>query len=230
MDDPAVSDAGEPRWQYAVLWRYGALLLAAVGLLAMGFGAADVSGASISVTLMTLGFICLISGVVLPRIEGKFTAGPSGLSAQMLAVHKLDMYRYIASGPVTGVIRHLADSDAAAGSDMETEPTKYPGDAYVTVGDVWDALDAAGFRVAEAAAGTAFLQGPGGRRISLPNRGFVDWRPASAELLALLKSWGVKSPTASGGYHAPADLPPDKATGTISGVPDNPLESSDRPD
>src|SRR6266571_5650932 len=91
MQNPAVPGVGEPRWEYKILWRYGALLLTAVGLLAMGFGAAGVCGTAISVTLLPLGFICLVAGVVLPRIEGKFTAGPSGLSAEILAVHQLDL-------------------------------------------------------------------------------------------------------------------------------------------
>lgn len=43
-------------------------------------------------TLLPIGLVCLLAGVVLPRIEGVFTAGPQGISAPLLAVHKLDTY------------------------------------------------------------------------------------------------------------------------------------------
>ena len=59
---------GEARWEYRILWRYGALFLVVVGLLAMGFGASDLAGTAISLTLLPVGFVCLVAGVVLPRI------------------------------------------------------------------------------------------------------------------------------------------------------------------
>jgi hypothetical protein len=43
---------GGPRWQYTILWRYGALLLVAVGLTTMGLAIAGVANTAVSVTLL----------------------------------------------------------------------------------------------------------------------------------------------------------------------------------
>lgn len=51
----------EARWEYKIIWRYGALLLLAVGLLAMGFGASGLCTTAISAILVPIGFICLCS-------------------------------------------------------------------------------------------------------------------------------------------------------------------------
>jgi hypothetical protein len=74
----------EARWEYRIIWRYGALLLIAVGHLAMGFGASGLCTTAISAILVPIGFVCLVAGVVLPRIEGKLTVGPSQISADIV--------------------------------------------------------------------------------------------------------------------------------------------------
>lgn len=192
-----MQDSGEPRWEYKILWRYGALLLAGVGLLAMAVGATGVCGTPISLTLLPLGFVSLVTGVVLPRIEGKFTAGPSGVSAEVMAVHRLDQARYVISGPA---LAELPSSGAAT-------PAAEPG-SRITLGDAWDALDAAGMRPVQGALGTAYFSLQDGRHFGFPNRGFFDHGIASDELVALLASLGVH-PTASGRYPMPPDATPD---------------------
>ena len=199
---------GEARWEYRILWRYGALFLVVVGLLAMGFGASDLAGTAISLTLLPIGFVCLVAGVVLPRIEGKFTAGPSGLSAEIMAVHRLDQPRFVASAPALAAVNFdpLVDAEPP-GADAE------PARAQITLGDVWDALDAGGhaLKFQGAGMGHAFLSSPDGRVLQIPNRGFWDHGIASAELVALLDSWEVR-PVASGKYPAPPDLAREKLT------------------
>jgi hypothetical protein len=79
----------------------------------------------------------------------------------------------------------------------------------VTIGDVWEAIDNSDFRPAryQAALGTAYLEGPDGRWIRLPNQSFMDWGLASDELLTILASWSVQ-PVASGKYPLPAQVDP----------------------
>jgi hypothetical protein len=199
-----MQDSGEPRWEYRILWRYGALLLAAVGLLAMAFGAAGVCGTPISLTLLPLGFVSLVAGVVLPRIEGKFTAGPSGLSAEVMALHRLDPARYVISGPALAADERL--TSVRGETESATEPQE-PG-GRVTLGDVWDALGAAGIHPSQGALGTAYFRLQDGRHFGIPNRGFLDHGIASHELVALLASLGVH-PTASGRYPMPPDATPE---------------------
>jgi hypothetical protein len=119
----------------------------------------------------------------------------------LLAVHKLDTYT------VTGSAVTVAQAAALA-------PGQPSGP--VLLGDVWDALEerldvAGGFRDLGAATGRRYLEAPDGRTFELTNRGFLDWRPASGDLLELLASWGVK-PIASGRYPVPPHVAPDKAT------------------
>lgn len=196
-----MQDSGEPRWEYKILWRYGALLLAGVGLLAMAFGATGVCGTPISLTLLPLGFVSLVAGVVLPRIEGKFTAGPSGVSAEVMAVHRLDQARYVISGPA------LAPDERLPPVAGEAEPATGPQDR-TTLGDIWDALDAADIHPSQGALGTAYFSLRDGRHFGIPNRGFLDHGIASDELVALLASLGVH-PTASGRYPMPSDATPE---------------------
>ncbi len=205
MQEPVAPGDGEPRWEYKILWRYGALLLAAVGLLAMAFGAAGVCGTAISVTLLPLGFICLVAGVVLPRIEGKFTAGPSGLSAEMLAVHQLDRPRYVVSGPAV-----VADEHDAVAGELKAAAGTAPAAERITLGDVWDALDAKGLRPDSVGMGSAYFYLPDRRRLQMPNRTFYDHGIASDELLAVLASLGIRL-TASGKYKAPSNISREKA-------------------
>jgi len=186
------------------LWRYGPLLLVAVGLLVMGVGVADVCGTAISVTLLPIGFVCLVAGVILPRIEGKFTAGPRGLSAEVLAVHELDRPRYVLSGPALAIDGADPADNSAADIGRATEP-----DAQrITIGDVWDALDAVGLRPDFTGMGHAYFRFRGDRHLDIPNRGFIDWGTVSDELLALLSTWGIK-PVASGKYPVRPDAAPD---------------------
>jgi len=123
----------------------------------------------------------------------------------LLAVHKLDTYT------VTGSAVTAAEAAALAAGQLS---------GPVLLGDVWDALEerlgvAGGFRDLGAAAGRRYLEAPDGRTFELTNRGFLDCRPASGDLLELLASWSVK-PMASGRCAVPPDVAPDKATGSFS--------------
>jgi hypothetical protein len=176
-------------------------------------GASGVAGVPISLVLLPLGFASLIAGVVLPRIEGKFTAGSSGVSAELLAVHKLDSVIFTASAPAlaTADVR-IFDGDTAAGVEdgRTTEPIK--------LGDVWDALEAAGFRVTQGATGKRLLEGPQGRSIMLHGADVRGWAIASDDLLAQLASWGIQ-PLASAKYPVPSWVDADNAMTPYSGVP-----------
>ena len=67
---------GEARWEYRILWRYGPLGLVVAGAALLAIGASGLCATAVSVTLLPIGLVCLVAGVVLPRIEGNFTAGP----------------------------------------------------------------------------------------------------------------------------------------------------------
>jgi hypothetical protein len=220
MTDPSRLGHDDPRWQYMILWRYGALVLVIAGLLAMGFGAAGVCGTAISLSLLPIGFVGLVAGVVLPRIEGKFTAGPSGLTAEMLAVHELDQPWYVLSGPALATeTTNTGDVNSSSAPGTGTPDTE-----RITIGDVWDALDARGLRADAAAAGHAYFQLRGDRHLEMPNRGFMDWGTASDELLAVLRTWGVQ-PRASGKYPIRSDVRPDFAKQPAGSLQDVPAQS-----
>lgn len=204
MNDRENEGQEHPRWQYGVLWRYGALVLVVVGLLAMGFGAANFTGAPVSVTLLPIGFVSLIAGVVLPRIEGKFTAGPTGLSAEMLAVHELDRPRFSISGPA------FASDARGDEEDSEAEARHEPCGPRITIGDVWDALEAAGIRADGVGLGHAYFVLRGDHTLDIPNRSFADWGVASDDLLSVLETWGIH-PVASGKYTPDRAVRPDYA-------------------
>lgn len=70
-------------------------------------------------------------------------------------------------------------------------PATSEGAARVTVGDVWDALDAAGIHPEGVGLGSAYFRLPDGRLLKFPNRGFFDHGIASDELLAVFASWGA---------------------------------------
>jgi hypothetical protein len=69
-------------------------------------------------------------------------------------------------------------------------------------GDVWDALEAAGFQVTTVATGRRLLAGPAQQTIFLHGQELVGGLVAAASLLALLTSWGI-TPVASGKYAPP---------------------------
>ena len=75
------------------------------------------------------------------------------------------------------------------------------------VGDVWDALEAAGFQVTKLATGKRLLIGPADQSIFLHGQELVGGRVPSASLLAQLASWGI-TPVASGKYSPPPDSDP----------------------
>jgi hypothetical protein len=80
------------------------------------------------------------------------------------------------------------------------------------VGDVWDALEAAGFQITKVATGKRLLVGPAEQTIFLHGQELVGGRVPSASLRAQLSSWGI-TPVASGKYHPPhgadpVNLPP----------------------
>jgi hypothetical protein len=214
METPIESSSAQSRWQYVFLWRYGALGLVGVGLAMMGFGASGLSAAPISLTLLTLGFASLIAGVILPRIEGKFTAGTSGVSAELLPVHKLDTLTYVATGRAVAASQAgaVVPSDAVAGMTYKQVP------AQIKLGDVWDALEDAGFRVTQGATGKRLLEGPEGRSIVLHSRELLGWAIASDDLLSQVASWDIH-PIASGKYPIPGGVDPDYARMSYSGIP-----------
>jgi hypothetical protein len=195
-------DQNDPRWEYKILWRYGAIVLVLVGLLAMGFGAADAVGTVISVTLLPIGFVCLLAGVALPRIEGKFTAGPSGMSADIIAVHQLDRPRYIVSGPALAI----EQPEAIPSGEPEAAGLTPSRAGLTRLGDVWEALDAAGLRPMAVGMGHAYFRLADGRQLSIPNKTFLDHGVASDDLLAVLATLGVR-PTASGRFPTPSHYP-----------------------
>jgi hypothetical protein len=207
----------DPRWQYTILWRYGALLLVMTGLLILGLGAAGVAGTAISLALIPIGFISLVAGVVLPRIEGKFTASPSGLTAEIRAVHELDQPRYVISGPAI----EPADTERS-----HKTGTTDPDTARITIGDVWDALEARGLHADDVGLGHAYFRLREGRHLDMPNRGFMDWGTASDDLLAVLRTWGVE-PVASGKYPIEADVDPEYARQQAGYLQDIPAKESD---
>ena len=75
------------------------------------------------------------------------------------------------------------------------------------VGDVWDALEGAGFQVGSRASGRRLLAGPAGQSIFLHGRELVGGLVAAASLVAQLASWGI-TPVASGKYPPPAGADP----------------------
>ena len=75
------------------------------------------------------------------------------------------------------------------------------------VGDIWDALEAAGFQVTKLATGRRLLVGSAGQAIFLHGQELVGGRVASVSLIAQLSSWGI-TPVASGKYHPPHGADP----------------------
>jgi hypothetical protein len=212
MQDIPESPPGHLRWQYLILWRYGGLCLVLVGLAMMGIGASGIQGVPISMALLSLGFVSLIAGVVLPRIEGKFSAGRGGVAGELMAVHKMDTLVFTASAPALAV----AVSDAHIPVDGQTTDR-------ITLGDVWDALEQAGFRVTQAATGKRLLEGPYGRSIMLHGQELLGFRVASDDLLTQLVSWGI-TPIASGKYKPGPGVDPAYAMTPYSGVPLGPRD------
>lgn len=205
------SEDREARWEYKIVWRYGALLLLAVGLLAMGFGASGLCATAISAILVPIGFVCLVAGVVLPRIEGKLTVGPSQISADVLGIRTLDQLFVTTSAPA--VVLHEVETREGLVAIEAAQPPQ----GAITLGDVWDALDATGAYPASGAEalnnqavfegvglGSAYFRLTDGRMLRMPNRGFIDYGTASSELLAVLATWGIR-PKASGNYRVPSE-------------------------
>jgi hypothetical protein len=200
-------ESREARWEYKIAWRYGPLLLIVVGLLAMGFGASGLCNTATSATLIPIGFISLVAGVVLPRIEGKLTVGPSRISADILGVSTLDQLSVSTSAPAV-LLREVQTREGVHAIEAAQQA------GAVTLGDVWDALDAAGVKPRSGPGalnnqaefegvglGSAYFRLADGRTLKMPNRGFFDHGVASSELLGVLDAWGIH-PTASGNYPA----------------------------
>jgi hypothetical protein len=62
----ASARAGQPRWQYRISRRAAGILLTA-GIFAMSFAIARLWSPAVNVTLLTVGFVSLVSGVILTR-------------------------------------------------------------------------------------------------------------------------------------------------------------------
>jgi len=183
---------GLARREYVMVWRYGPLLLLGVGLALLAFGASGLCSTAISLTILPLGFLLLVIGVVLPRIEGNFSASPTAVTAAVLRVDRLDAPMFSATGPAT----------APGGLTEAPEPIK--------LGDVRDALAESHFQPVsvQGALGSIIMEGSDGKTISLPQEGLlIDWRVASDDMLSILSAWGVR-PVASGKYPAPPDDDP----------------------
>jgi hypothetical protein len=75
------------------------------------------------------------------------------------------------------------------------------------VGDVWDALDGAGFQVTKVATGRRLAVGPSERTIFLHGKELVGGRIAAQSLLETLASWGIR-PVASGTFSPPPNVGP----------------------
>jgi hypothetical protein len=184
------------RWQYSVAWRYGHFLLAIVGLALIAVGVSGITSTVVAVTALPLGMILLIAGAVLPRLKGPFTAGPTGIGADMLPLHEVDRFSAFLRIPAVA-------PDAPAG--------KHP----VRLGDVWEALDAASIQPISVQpwAGTATVAGPDGQRLRLPGPETMTMGTASTELLSVLDTWGIR-PLPSGKYEPVSDYQPTAVTRT----------------
>jgi hypothetical protein len=84
-------------------------------------------------------------------------------------------------------------------------------DTQVTIGDCWDALDAASVQPNGLGLGSAYFTLPVGSYLKMPDRAFADAGVASSATLTALASMGVR-PTASGKYLVPAGAGPGFAT------------------
>jgi hypothetical protein len=175
------------RWQYAVVWRYGPLGLVLLGLAMIVYAMVDDKSDAVTISLLTLGFVSVLAGIVLPRIEGEFSASGQGVTGKLLSVTQLDSRRYVAVGPA------LASDSKEPIADQDTR---------ITVGDVWDELEAHGFRVIDAATGQRLLRDGSGHQLELSSRDHGGWQIVSPELLRLVRAWGL-NPTASGKYSSP---------------------------
>ncbi len=76
MQDASAPGHGDPRWEYRILWRYGPLGLVVAGAALLAIGASGLCATAVSVTLLPIGLVCLLAGVVLPRIEGVSRPAP----------------------------------------------------------------------------------------------------------------------------------------------------------
>jgi hypothetical protein len=211
MPDPPARRPDWSRWEYEITWRYGPVILLLVGLAMLGAGISGICGTSISLTIIPVGFVCLVAGVALPRIQGRFTAGPQGISGEMRPWDE----RFYISGPAVAPKKDVVVEGPTAKVLIEAVPGSVVATQAPTLGDVWDALRQAGIRPEQSTMGYAHLRMPDGRVMSLPSPRMLDWRPASEDLLGILRSWDVH-PVASGKYPAPSDLPSTKATGPVS--------------
>jgi len=105
------------------------------------------------------------------------------------------------SSPVS---RHSGKANHAipAADNATVTDVTNPGTPQVMVGDVWDALEGAGFQVTKRATARRLLTRPAQQTIFLHGKELVGGRIASVELIAQLTSWGIQ-PVASGRYAPP---------------------------
>jgi len=215
MED-GVADRPSPRWEYRLVWRYGPLLLITLGMALLAIGLSGLCATAVSTAALPVGLILVISGAVLPRVEGKFTAGPHGVSGSMRGVGELDYWIIgpaVQSGTagVTGVGAIQIPTPAISGEGHVRSPDGGDGGGSsgqlpeaVALGDVREAVQAwtgvpGGFRLLGTGSGGTWFEAPDGSSFSLPSNNYYDYRPASAGLLDLLASWQIE-PVASGKY------------------------------
>jgi hypothetical protein len=225
MADGSGSDHGDPRWEYKAVWRYGPISLIVIGAAVMAIGLSGLCATAVSGAALPVALVCLLAGVALPRTKGIFTAGPHGISSQVIAPHQIDVYSV--TGPATAALPAIVGrgeialpkpavtsegTAAARGEGAVTARGEVSAGPPVMLGDVWDALEARigvpdGFRDLYTYQDNRYLEAPDGRTFGLANRGVLDWLPASGGLLELLGSWGVR-PVASGRYPVPDKITP----------------------
>lgn len=71
-------DRHDPRWEYKVIWRYGPLIAIVIGMAVIAIGLSGLCGTAESTTALPIGLVLMLSGIALPRIQGRFSAGPTG--------------------------------------------------------------------------------------------------------------------------------------------------------
>jgi hypothetical protein len=115
-------------------------------------GASGVVATAISVTLLPIALVLILAGVVLPRIEGTFTAGPQGITGTLLGMRDLDTYTVTGPAVETALVSATTAGRIGVGDPVITVTDELlpsvdeiiverDHELPVLLGDVWDALD-----------------------------------------------------------------------------------------
>ncbi len=142
-DEETERQTSDWRWQYVIVSRYGPLGLVLLGLGMIVYAMAGDESDAVTITQLTLGFVSFVAGVVLPRIEGEFSARGQGVTGKLLSITQIESRRFVAKGPVLALDSRQSVADQDSG---------------IMFGDAWDELEANGFRVVDSAAGHRSLE------------------------------------------------------------------------